>query len=392
MSWRDELRPASFRGVHFKVRSTEDSFGRRQVRHEFPQRDRPYTEDMGRKADEFVVEGYLLGDDYNVARDRLVEACRDQTGPGTLIHPYLGERTVTCQGLRVRHSTEDGRMCVIAMTFVEEGDPIGDVIEDTAGTVRTRAAAVKAAAKKSFLQRFLTDGMPGFVLASAQTFVENLTSALDFKGLKADLAASADFAYAVRNLNADAAALVATPEGLADRITDTLSLLRGAFSGSADLLLGLFDDNDGAATAVSGTASRVQEAENENALRGLVRQIALAEAASQRVAETPASHQDAVAAREGLTDRIDAEAEAADDDAYPALLSLRADVARAIPAPGETLPELITYTPPVTLPSLVIAQQLYGDAGREAEIVARNSPRHPGFMTGGVPLEVISDG
>lgn len=392
MTWRDELRQASFRGVHFKVKTTDETFGRRQVTHEFPQRDKPYTEDMGRKADEFVIEGYVIGDDYNLARDALIAACRDEVGPGTLIHPYLGERTVTCKGLRVRHSSDDGRMCTISMTFLEEGDPIGDVIEDTPGAVKTRALFTKTAAKQSFLQRFLTAGMPGFVLASAQGLVEDLAAALDFKGVKADLDAAADYAYAVRNLSADAADLVTSPGDLADRIGDTLGLLRTSFSSSADLLQGLFDDNDTTVTAVSSTASRRQEAENDNALRGLIRQTALAEAAQQRVTEVQVSHEDAVNARDGLLERIDTESESADDTVYQALLALRSDVARALPAPGETLPNLITYTPRVTLPSLVIAQQLYGDASREAEIVARNNPAHPGFMRGGAPLEVLSDG
>lgn len=392
MSWRDDYRQASFRGVHFKVQTADSSYGRRQVSHEYPQRDRPYTEDMGRAADEFTIEGYVIGENYHLARDALIAACRDEIGPGTLIHPYLGEQTVVCKGLRTRETSGETRICVVTMTFVEEGDPIGDVIEDTPGVVRERATALKAAAKQSFLSKFLTDGMPGFVLAAAQELVEDIAAALDFKGVTGNLEAVADYAYAVRNLSIDAAALVSAPEDLADRITDTLGLLRSAFTGSADMLLGLFDDNDTQATALANTASRRQQRDNENALRGLVRQVALAEAAAQRVGETQESHDDAVAARDGLADRLDDEAETADDTTYPLLLSMRADVARALPPPGETLPNLITYTPRITLPALVVAQQLYGDASRADEIVARNGSVHPGFLPGGIGLEVLSDG
>jgi prophage DNA circulation protein len=48
----------------------------------------------------------------------------------------------------------------------------------------------------------------------------------------------------------------------------------------------------------------------------------------------------------------------------------------------------------VTQPALVLAQRLYGDPAsveaRAAEIVARNKVRHPGFVPGGVALQVLS--
>lgn len=50
------------------------------------------------------------------------------------------------------------------------------------------------------------------------------------------------------------------------------------------------------------------------------------------------------------------------------------------------------YTPRETLPSLLVAYQIYGDAGRADEIAARNTPRHPGFLVGGNQLEVLADG
>ena len=393
MSWREQYRQASFRGIHFKVKVAESSFGRRQVTHEYPLRDLPYTEDMGRAGDEFSVEGYVIGEDYHLARDELIRACRDEAGPGTLIHPYLGEKIVVCKGLKVRESSDEGRMATITMTFLEAGEALApDVIEDPVAAVTIKADAMKAAAKQSFVDKFLTDGMPGFVLDAAQGLVEDLAGALDLRGVVSDLEAAADFAYEVRNLTADAADLAASPSLLADRVTSTFGLLRRAFSNAGDMLLGLFDDNEGASSVAASTPSRRQQRDNEDAFRGLIRQIALADAATKRVAETQPSLQDAVTARDALADRMDAEAEAAEDGSYSALLDLRAQVVRSLPAPGEALPNLITYTPPATLPALVIAHQLYGDASRADEIVARNRPVHPGFMPGGKPLEILSDG
>lgn len=95
-SWKDNLRPASFRGVPFQV-DDEGTFGRRVQVHEYPNRDKPYTEDLGRAARRFTINAYLVGDDFFEVRDRLIVAI-DTPGPGTLVHPYYGEIAVCIDG------------------------------------------------------------------------------------------------------------------------------------------------------------------------------------------------------------------------------------------------------------------------------------------------------
>lgn len=46
--WRDRLHDASFRGVPFKVEEESAGTGRRVETHEYPNRDKPYTEDPGK--------------------------------------------------------------------------------------------------------------------------------------------------------------------------------------------------------------------------------------------------------------------------------------------------------------------------------------------------------
>ncbi|MNG20327.1 hypothetical protein D3C84_1045720 [compost metagenome] len=97
--------------------------------------------------------------------------------------------------------------------------------------------------------------------------------------------------------------------------------------------------------------------------------------------------------RDVLLEQIDSESErTGSDDTYLSLSGLRVEIVSGIPGSGRDLPQLLDYTPPATLPALVVAHQLYGDAGRADEIVARNRPRHPGFLVGGQALEVLSDG
>jgi prophage DNA circulation protein len=47
--------------------------------------------------------------------------------------------------------------------------------------------------------------------------------------------------------------------------------------------------------------------------------------------------------------------------------------------------------PQATQPALVLAYSLYEDASRDADIIARNNVRHPGFVPGGRTLEVLAD-
>ncbi|HFJ2043202.1 TPA: DNA circularization N-terminal domain-containing protein, partial [Salmonella enterica] len=59
--WRERLRDASFRGVPFSVEDDESAFGRRVQVHEYPNRDKPWTEDLGRATRRLTINAYLVG-------------------------------------------------------------------------------------------------------------------------------------------------------------------------------------------------------------------------------------------------------------------------------------------------------------------------------------------
>jgi len=99
----------------------------------------------------------------------------------------------------------------------------------------------------------------------------------------------------------------------------------------------------------------------------------------------------AASTRDALTSTIDSQCLTADDNVYPALRDLRAAVVNDLNTRAATLPSLLTVTPVKTEAALVLAWRLYADATRDAEIVARNDVIYPGFVTGGQPLEVLSD-
>ena len=97
MGYLDSLRQGSFRGFEFFVEDVQTAGGRRAVQHQFPNRETPYTEDLGRQARSYQIDGHVIGDNYLVAKNRLFEVF-EKKGPGELIHPYYGRyRSQQCR-------------------------------------------------------------------------------------------------------------------------------------------------------------------------------------------------------------------------------------------------------------------------------------------------------
>lgn len=417
MTWRDTYRPATFRGVAFFVESADSSHGRRQAVHEAAQRDIPYTEDLGRKSREFSITGYLLGKDYHLNRDDLIKACEVE-GPGVLVHPYRGEMSVVCRGLNVSESSSEGGKCTIALTFLEAGEasyPSTKV--DTVNAISAKSNQVTEVAKSDFVSSFLTTGYPAFVADAAKTKVQELSDFLSSPQayFSANLQAASGFYSQVQNIGSAAFSLVQEPLSLAGSVVDIVGSIRSAFGSNAlSMLKGLFDqyDTTDATVMTAATPSRQQQVTNANAINTLVRQAVIAESAIAAVVTqtTPPavagnapittsspttydSYEAAITVRDDLATKLDEESEATlSDSAYAALTDLRTAVIKAVPDPEQTLPRLVQYAPRETLPSLLVAYQLYGDASRSGDIVTRNAPRHPGFLIGGQRLEVLADG
>ena len=121
MSWRDNLRQGSFRGVEFFTEDVQTAGGRRAVHHQFPNREKPYAEDMGRAARVYTIQGHVIGDNYFETKTRLLEVF-EKKGPGELIHPYYGSLFVQVAEVNVSESNQEGAIAVFTAKFLEAGD------------------------------------------------------------------------------------------------------------------------------------------------------------------------------------------------------------------------------------------------------------------------------
>ena len=167
-TWRRNLRPASFRGVGFKVELHARSGGRRTTQHQFPKRDDGEAEDMGRQAKRFAVTAYVIGDDYAAQRDALIAALETE-GSGLLVHPTMGQFQVNPGVYSTVERRERGRMAEFEMEFFESGPQAGtSASADTQGAVRSAAATASAANQQSTLNALkgTPDASPSSVLGS----------------------------------------------------------------------------------------------------------------------------------------------------------------------------------------------------------------------------------
>lgn len=375
MSWRERMAPATFRGVPFHVESSERTGGRRGVTHEYPLRDKPFREDLGRQVRGFTVEGYVIGDDYLDQKEALLTAL-ETDGPGVLVHPYYGTKTVAVLGVRVRESRQDGGMATFSIEFQEtEETPSQPVAApDNAGVLVTRATAARAAAETQFAERYA----PGIHTASLSAMVGAVADAVGDA-----VETGAELTRALDELVANAATLVTDADALFTALSDLFDLIEGD-------AIDVYEFDPGQRPSAN-TESREIEQTNFDALQDVIQLLAVIRAAELAGEETFESYDAATATRDTITDALDEQMETATDDAFPALSDLRAAVVAAVPGLDSDLPRLTTYTPAESIPSLVLSWELYGNVTGEADIIARNGVKHPAFVLGGRELEVLSD-
>lgn len=159
--WRLRLQPASFNGVEFHVEVGSRSSGRRNAPHEFPKKDIPYTEDMGRRARTFVIAGYVVGPDFESQRDALVAELERETN-GTLVLPTsFDQKIVVCDRYSIVERRDRGGFAELEMVFIEAGqDPSTLVSLDTQSNVNNVVGSVTGAAT-SYLNSTLSSTFIG---------------------------------------------------------------------------------------------------------------------------------------------------------------------------------------------------------------------------------------
>lgn len=440
------LQQASFRGVPFGVRVDVGQFGRRVADHDYPFRDTPWAEDIGRAGRRFTITGFLIADDLVYGggdvvaqRDAMVSAL-EAAGPGTLVHPTLGVMTVSAEPSTITGRWDEGRYFEILFNFVESGQQIfPSTATSTTNAVTTAATAADGAASDDFATA-MTPLLPaGAIIAETAslaaapwgselaaigadaTSLTNLAAALPgnfgrfFNG--ANVSALSGFAQLLSpsttldDLVADASAArvaIATAVTTVAEVAGDLGL--GASSAApADLAASAQSAVAAALTSIANPADAIRlladlaegvpvaganAAATGLALNDLFRRAAVVALAQASSAYQPQSYDDANAVRGVVAAALDVEIAIAgdegEDETFNALRALRVAVVQDLTARGATLAPIVRIRLPAPIPALVLAQSLYRDPTRADQLVAEAGVAcdNPLFMPS--PLRVLA--
>lgn len=417
MSYLDRAQKASFRGVEFFTESSTTTFGRRQALYALPFEERGVASvDLGRAPRQYRIKAFLIGDDrpgvpgYDIQRDKLIEAL-EAPGPGLLVHWKHGRVNVVVQGnVSISESTAQGGMCEIDFDAIEARETVTEVKQDTKSAATTAAKKLRTTAGEQFAERFSVSGVPDFValsnLAVLDSIIDELTDINQLIG--SALAVPSHYAAQINAISLQTAALINTPTLLYNTVDATIASVMASISrvigrsrkglGNVDQVVGL-SAALGADTAEPprGTPTRDIERNNRSHLIIAMRASALSSASTAAAEAEYGSSDDALNVLRTLSDAIGELSDNAIDDVEPptetfdALRDLLSAITAHLSEVAGTLAELTTHTPGDTVPALVIAYQLYGDANRAAELLARNSAIvHPLLVPGAVELEILT--
>jgi hypothetical protein len=418
LGWRAQLRRASFRGASFFVDEASGEYGRRWADHEYPGRDTPYAEDLGRSQRVWRFTGYVLGDRYVAERDRLLQAC-EMAGPGELVHPTIGAVQAACRSVSFTEERERGRICTLTFEFAEAGQ-LQEPSQATDPNLACEYAAdgLGEAAPGQFASSFSVAGGGPWVAGAAASDTQNLADGLNQLRLPASGYPQGPLVSGIDYLSTNAANLVASPTLLGGAIDTAFA----AFTDAADAgpvvaaMLNFATDwnagaprgtggfpvgvggglqpmisprsppgaGNGPQAAASSLPLPLRRAQNAIAFEAFVRQLALREVGYAVTGMTLDNYDHAIMVRDKIAAAfIAVEHTAADaglDDIFMALAELRAAITRMIHARAANLNPLVSYRTAETVNALTLSWRLYQDSDRDLEIVTRVAARTPAFL------------
>lgn len=412
-TWRERLLPASFRGISFLIPQTSVPVGMKGQLHEFPQRDTPFFEPLGKQSQVHKMTAWVIGDDCFDRRDKLIEALGTPDA-GELVHPWLGRMQVKPGECEMSHDLVGGGMITFDLTFYPDVP-----LKTPAARVNTQAQVVKSSESllTSSLNRYQsamgTVNQARLGLLQMRNSLSNVFSVIQQQ--------FAPFVSVFTDVNGFAQSLMNSPGSLSSLFSSYFS----SFSGSS-----FFSSRSGsgyrsavaAATQQVGAVSSINTVSSiggtdavkaSQATANLVQDSVLVQigliVSEMPVATQPESIEsmpsveqqalqpivrpdvpvadDVIELRDHLNEAIHDASLKADPDHYLALNSFRQAVVKHLTAVAQSGVRLVDVTPPETLSALVLAYRRFGDATRAPEVVQRNRIRHPGFVPA-LPIKI----
>jgi prophage DNA circulation protein len=407
--WKDNLRQASYRGIPFKTETLGGESGRRWADHQYPGRDVPYAEDMGRSQRTWRFAGYLIGDDYALRRNALVLAC-EQPGSGILVHPTIGTVVVVCRSVSHSEARDRGRYVTLQFEFAEAGQLLEpSSLADYESVIASAAQALGSAAASALTRGFNTSGGGSFLTNTAVVQIATLASTLQTARLPAPGVDQGPLNRALHDLVAEAPRLAGDPQALADAVDEVFAEFTDAGealpvlsamiayaapgitftwlpTGQPQKLEAATPQDLHGGTATYRLPVIEQRRINTLSFESYARCLALREV-GYAVPGVPLDNYDqamllldTVAQAFIVLETI--AADAGDDDTFQALAGLRHQITHLIRQRATSLRPLVRYRVlgSTAANSLTFAWRMYQDSSRDLEVVNRTRARTPAYL------------
>jgi prophage DNA circulation protein len=396
---RDNLEPASFRGISFFVQSGNMTGGQHIITHEYPNADH-YNEHLNKRPREFSVAGFVIGDDYKNRAEALAQAC-EQGEPGLLVHPWMGTVVVSVTGYSIEWSYSDQRMAMITFNFIAEPEAKKNVIVEDNFTVVLQDTKTAALSVNNSLAALLQKTPIAYVADAAEKTIRTAFDSI--KAVKNQARKSAEFLQRIHKLDAELSLLISAPADLSSAFIDLIAFGFGAGTESSPYIgqatfkdlqevSNLFTFGSDFVDPVGASPSVLIEKQNQNAIRDSVRLSATVITGRIAADLQFTSYDQAISTQKNIADQMDSILESdISDDLYITISKLKSSVITDINLRAANLSRVQDYTPQATMPSLVLSYKLYGTISKENDLIARNNIRYPLFVNGGVPIEVLSN-
>ena len=173
MGWREDLKDASLDGVVFQYEDVSGDIGADVVLHDVATSGRPVAEYISEGAELFTMNAWLVGEDYMVDRDRLIEVLRAPR-EHRFVHPTRGTFQVALASrVRTRESRTEQGMWRASFTVIAVEDQRFPVIRDASTAVLDQVGVLNLALLDAYGRRF----RPG-------AFVKGIIGAIGLLGKK----------------------------------------------------------------------------------------------------------------------------------------------------------------------------------------------------------------
>lgn len=415
------LLPASFRGVPFAVQTSDFAGGQRLALHQYPGRDDPWPEEMGRAPRRYRFRGFIVDGDVaffggpiQLQRALLISTL-EKEGAGILTHPTLGVLNVKVAQFSVGEDLGAGTWSSVELEFIESGKKNPASLLSTSSGLLSASNLAKAA--------LVVDGVRAIAVASALGARRSdvTSTAASWASSTSDLAGDATALHRLTaqlpgdfgrfagganvGLNGRRASSVPEDASLADLVAvassrrNAVSIAAAALTAAAAAVT-LSDAQllaqaatsmvDALAAACAEPADAIRLLEQliatqplgQNAataagiaVSSMVRRAAVATLARVIDDYQPSSADDAAARISEIAAVIDLEATVAgdngDDASYRALRSALGAIVQSLRAVGATIAQVRNVHSAAPSPALVLAQRIYRDADRADQLVTQ---------------------